>query len=123
MSCNDLNTPCGTGEIYVKFFYLHLITRSYPQNLRKLTASLQCSHPDCLLSSGGKCANSGRFPISGQLGESNIGVGDDAARPGATKLTVTATSSASRMLTVTSPIANGVDVAPFLMPSKLCNGS
>ena len=40
---------------------------------------MQCSHPDCLLSSGGKGASSGRFPISGQLGESSIGVGDDAA--------------------------------------------
>ena len=34
--------------------------------------------------------------------------------PGATKLTMTATSSASRTLTVTSAVANGIDVAPFL---------
>ena len=79
---DELQTCSSTGEIYIKSFHLHLIIWSYPQNPRNLTASLQCSHPACLLSSGGKCASSGYFPFPGHLDESNIGVGDaDADRP------------------------------------------
>ena len=79
MSCSNLNTLCGTGKIYVKFFHLHLIIWWYPQNPRNLTTSFQCSHPDCLRSSGGKCASSGRFPNPRLVDESDIGAGHDAA--------------------------------------------
>ena len=52
-------------------------------------------------------------PISGQLGESNIEVGDDDAHRLLRNEVDGDSDEFSLKDVVTSPVANGVDVAPF----------